>query len=142
MTDDDSETRAAFLQTHALAAARVSKTIGLRLSVHGISLNEYLILDYLASQRDRGVPRIELAGHMGLSASGVTRLVAPMEKTHLVEREAHARDARQSLVRLTDAGARVHREAQDTFVATADELTRGIQPEDLQRAIRIFDTIR
>lgn len=53
--------------------------------------------------------RIDLADSVGLSPSAVTRLLAPMEKPGLVEKEANPRDARVSLVKLSTAGAGVKR---------------------------------
>ena len=41
---------------------------------------------------------------MGLTASGITRLLNPMEKLGLITREVNERDARLSLVKLTVAG--------------------------------------
>ena len=48
--------------------------------------------------------RIDLAESIGLTASGVTRLLAPMEKIGLVKREANAADARVSFVTLSKGG--------------------------------------
>jgi DNA-binding MarR family transcriptional regulator len=48
--------------------------------------------------------RIVLADLLGLSASGVTRLLNPMEKLGLIERQVNDRDARLSLVKLTNVG--------------------------------------
>ena len=130
-----------FLVTNAVLAARFSKKIGNRLSIHGISFNEYLIMRYLAEHSERSISRIELADFMGLSASGVTRLVAPMEKTGILERQASSRDARQSLVLLTHTGRRVFTEAQDSFAQIAEELTRHADSDSLAQIIELYNTL-
>ena len=48
--------------------------------------------------------RGDLAEAIGLTASGVTRLLVPMEKIGLIQRESDARDARVSYVMLAPSG--------------------------------------
>ena len=66
--------------------------------------------------------RVDLAQAIGRTASGVTRLLKPMEKTGLVARGSSERDARVRLVRLTDAGGGRLREALDTVEGIAERL--------------------
>ena len=86
-----------------------------QLSVHGISFTEYQILHQLSQAAQQMLPRIELARSIGLSASGVTRLIAPMEKLGLVEKESNPRDARMSLVKLSNVGQKILGETSVTF---------------------------
>jgi DNA-binding MarR family transcriptional regulator len=72
--------------------------------LHGLGLNEFLALYHL-QRSPHALSRIILADLLGLSASGVTRLLNPMEKLGLIERQVNGRDARLSLVKLTKAGA-------------------------------------
>lgn len=76
----------------------------------GVSLNEFIILYELAAA-DGKLRRIDLAERVGLTASGVTRLLLPMEKIGLVKREANKDDARSSLVVLASGGKRKFEEA-------------------------------
>ena len=69
-----------------------------------LGLTEFLILVQLAHATDQKMRRIDLAESIGLTASGVTRLLAPMEKIGLVKREANAADARVSFVTLSKGG--------------------------------------
>jgi len=133
--------RPRFLLQNAVLAARLSKKIETGFTVHGISFNEYVIMEYLAARPERGVPRIELAEYMGMSASGVTRLVLPMEKNRVVERETNSRDARQSLVKLTSTGRRVFAEARDSFEQIALELTRNVSSKELAAVIDAYRTL-
>lgn len=95
--------------------SKVQKRVGGALSIHGIGLSEYLVLDTLSSAPSQSMRRIDLAEKVGLSPSGVTRLLNPMEKIGLVSKEESPRDARVSLVVLSDAGMRVHRDATTSF---------------------------
>ena len=88
-------------------------------AIHGLSVNEYFLLKQLQRARENRLPRVELAKRMYVSASTVTRMVAPMEKIGLVNREVGARDARLALVVLTKAGATKLEEADATFAMHA-----------------------
>jgi DNA-binding MarR family transcriptional regulator len=73
-----------------------------------------------------------------MSASGITRLLAPMEKNHLVEKVINARDARQSMVNLSETGERVYLEATTSFGHTADDLLSGISQSQLSKVIETY----
>lgn len=72
----------------------------------GIGFNEFVILFHLNQAPDKKIRRIDLAEKMGLTASGVTRILAPMEKIGLIKKETAARDARISYVAITSSGKR------------------------------------
>lgn len=93
-----------------------------RLSVHGIGFNEFLIL-YLLQQGDgERIRPTDLAEKTGLTASGVTRMLLPMEKTGLIARQASERDARVSFVVITNGGKRIYSEALSTAIMIAKEV--------------------
>lgn len=94
---------------------KMMKQVDRSMSAHGISFTEFMILHHLAEAPDSTLKRIELADSIGLSASGVTRLLAPMNKIGLVEKEENPRDARVSLVKLSTAGKTIYKEACVTF---------------------------
>lgn len=88
-------------------------------SVHGLSVNEFFLLMHLDQASLNRLSRVELARRMHLSASTVTRMVAPMEKLGLLTREVDTRDARIAFVVLTEAGKTRLTEARDTFAKQA-----------------------
>jgi len=98
------------------------KSVDRRLSGHGISFSEYIVMAKLEQAPDHTMRRIDLAESIGLSASGVTRLLTPMEKIGLVQKEQAPRDARVSLVKLTDTGRRLLGEATVSFNESAETL--------------------
>ena len=95
--------------------SKILKRIEPQLSVHGISFTEFLVMTRLNGAPNQTMRRIELAESIGLSASGVTRLLAPMEKRKFVQRQANARDARVSLVQLSDMGTQLFSDALTTY---------------------------
>ena len=69
---------------------------------------------------------LELARLVGLTASGVTRMLAPMEKIGLVTKEAHPRDARLSLVKLTESGETKYQDTSTTVGQVADSFVETL----------------
>ena len=104
-------------KAQAIAARRFSNA----LSQWGLGLNEFTILLHLAQAPNETMRRIDLAEKIGLTASGITRLLAPMEKIGLIKREVNARDARVSLVALAPSGKRIIAESVETAEWIADE---------------------
>lgn len=108
---------------------RIQKRLGGALSLHGISFTEYLVLRRLRQAPGNKLRRIDLAQSVGLSASGVTRLLNPMQKIGLVKKEEAARDARVSLVALTEAGGKIMEDADVSFNQAAQELLAPLGDE-------------
>ena len=91
-------------------------------AVHGISVNEFLLLLHLERSAAKRLSRVDLAKRMHVSASTITRMAAPMEKIGLVDRAADARDARLVFVVATEAGRKRLSEALATFSKRAGYL--------------------
>ncbi|MEN1728075.1 MAG: MarR family transcriptional regulator [Pseudomonadota bacterium] len=114
------------LMTLMALNAGVLKKLNSRLSVHGLGWSDYQVLQALAAEPKQTLRRIDLAERVGLTASGVTRLLNPMEKIGLVAKQASERDARVSLVSLTEAGALMLSNAQVTVDELAQSLLCGL----------------
>lgn len=89
-------------RAQAVLARRFDSRLG-----GGLGLSDFVILYHLSQAEGERLRRVDLAEKVGLTASGVTRLLAPMEKIGLVSREADARDARVSFVLLAPGGKRL-----------------------------------
>jgi DNA-binding MarR family transcriptional regulator len=103
-----------------------------KLSMHGIGFNDFLILYLLQQAPGEKLRRIDLAEKVGLTASGITRMLLPMEKIGLVTRETNERDARVSYAVLTDAGRQLFEDAKETANALAKEI---IPAENIKKPI-------
>jgi DNA-binding MarR family transcriptional regulator len=73
-------------------------------SVRGISFAEYRLLRALADAPKEQASRIDLARAVGLTASGVTRALRPLEKLGVVSTVKSERDARLAIASLTPSG--------------------------------------
>ena len=104
------------------AAERVERRLDGQLSnIKGISFSEYRLLDALAAV-EGGTTRVSLASAVGLTPSGVTRALKPLEKLGFVETVRDERDARRSLARLTSSGAELHRDADGVVNDSIDDM--------------------
>jgi DNA-binding MarR family transcriptional regulator len=84
---------------------------------HGLSLTGLELLSHLAMVEERRLRLSTLADQIGLSVSGISRLVDTLEQAELVERRTCPEDGRAVNVFLTDAGLRLVGEAQATHFA-------------------------
>ncbi len=91
-------------------------------AVHGISVNEFMMMLHLERSAANRLSRVDLAKRMHVSASTITRMAAPMEKLGLVDREVDGRDARLVYVVATDAGRKKLTETLATFSKRAGYL--------------------
>ncbi len=107
--------------------ARVNRKLEASLgAVHGLGVSEFLALHYLAIAEQQTMTRTALAELMGLTASGVTRLLLPMEKIGLVEKRSDQRDARKSMVSPSEAGRVKLAEAQLSFDRALSNAFEGL----------------
>lgn len=109
-----------------------------RLSIHGISFNEFMILYLLRHAAETKMRRVDLAGKVGVTASAVTRMLLPMEKIGLITREVNERDARVSYVVLSTVGSRILNDARKTANQVASEIIPGEMTGDITPFTRLF----
>lgn len=119
-----------FILDLAKAKTIVARRFDARLG-GGIGLNEFMILLALSEAGSEKMRRIDLAETIGLTASGVTRLLAPMEKIGLIQREANAEDARVSYVALAKGGKQILSERLEKAELLASELV----PETMNKKV-------
>lgn len=120
----------------------ILKTLDRHLSVHGISFSEFLVMYRLSLVSNRTVRRIDLAESVGMSASGITRLLNPMEKLKLVEKEQNPRDARVSFVKLSDIGFELLNDAIKSVQHATDSLFKSLDTNDIELFLKLINQIR
>lgn len=120
---------------------QVVKPLESALSYHGLSFTEWLVMHRLSQVSDNTLKRATLATSIGVTASGVTRLLLPMEKTGLVEKVTKARDARVSLVRLTAAGMQAYNDATNSIEFGADNVTNMMNAQQIEQCLGLLSTL-
>jgi len=91
----------AFASAWARLERRLDSNLG---AIRGISLAEYRLLWALGDAPGAQASRVDLADAVGLTPSGVTRALRPMEKLGIVSTLKSKRDARLAIAALTPAG--------------------------------------
>ncbi|MGF7231627.1 MarR family winged helix-turn-helix transcriptional regulator [Arachidicoccus sp.] len=114
-----------FFLNLTMVQAVMGRRFDAKLCLHSVSLNDLMILLHLNNAPERRLRRIDLAEKVGLTASGVTRLLAPLEKIGMVKSEAAERDARVRYVKLAKGGQRILKEATATAEAAANYMFQG-----------------
>lgn len=131
-----------FFELHSVGG-RINKQVDRNLStIHGVGLSELMVMRQLSFAPKQTLSRIELANSIGLSASGVTRLLNPMEKIGLVKKEANARDARVSLVKLSRAGKTIYQEALATCEDSVGSMINGIPEQSINTATELLGKLK
>jgi DNA-binding MarR family transcriptional regulator len=107
--------------------------------VHGLSVNELMLLMHLDQAAGGRLRRVDLAERLDLSQSGVTRMLAPMEKVGWVGRAEDPRDGRVGYVVLTAAGRRLAKEGVKTLAQQATTLFGDLWTDkELETLVRLL----
>jgi DNA-binding MarR family transcriptional regulator len=110
-----------FVRSHSAITRQMDADL---IASHGLTLSDYEVLLRLSQAPDQRMRRVDLAEGVLLTQSGITRLLAGLEKAGWVERASCESDGRVVYAQLTDAGnakfraaARTHLEGIRTLFA-------------------------
>jgi len=109
--------------------------------LNGISLNEFIIMYHLSQNPDGKMRRTDLADKVGLTASGVTRLLLPMEKIGLISRESDEGDARVSYVVLARGGKTKFTEGLDRLEIFGEDLVPNTKLKKLEEVTKLINEL-
>ena len=118
-------------KTQSILSHRFDRGLG------GLSFSEFLILFYLDQADGQKMRRVDLAEKIGMTASGVTRLLLPMEKIHLIKSGPTEKDARVRFVTISPAGKEKLTEALERLEILAEEII----PTTKTKEIEIFSDL-
>jgi len=111
---------------------RLDKNLG---AIRGISLAEYRLLRALGDAPASQASRVDLADAVGLTPSGVTRALRPMEKLSIVSTVKSKRDARLTIAALTPTG----RELLDDASGVVDDTMKVLLKRSPEMADKIVE---
>lgn len=131
-----------FLLQQNFIGTLIGKKLDLALSVHGINSTEFIVMYHLNRAQEKRLSRIALAEKVALTASGITRLLVPMEKIGLVEKNINPRDARQSLVSLTQGGQEIVQDAITTVAHSAETLFSLLTDDEISTLFSLLNKIK
>jgi DNA-binding MarR family transcriptional regulator len=111
----------------ALWEARADMELG---GAHGLGLSDFAALHHLAEAPGGRLRRVDLARRLALTPSGVTRLLAPLERRGIVTREQDGHDARATFAVLTRSGKALVKDATATVTAIAESVLGSLPERD------------
>jgi DNA-binding MarR family transcriptional regulator len=115
-------------RAYAVLLRRFDTALG---SHHGISFSDFQLLNPLARAPGGRLRRVDLADRVGLTASGVTRSLLPLEKIGLITRQTDPRDARVGFAVITNAGHELVVNATAVVDLVSRDAIRGIDPDQV-----------
>jgi DNA-binding MarR family transcriptional regulator len=119
----------------AKAKTVVARRFDNRLSFGGLGFSDFMILYHLNQAPQEKMRRTDLAEHIGLTASGVTRQLLPMEKIGLIKRELDEHDGRVSFVALAPGGKRLFTDALEQVEALSQDLLSGSKSKKVDEMV-------
>lgn len=116
-----------------LAKAQAILTHRFDRGLGGISFSEFLILLHLDQSEDKKMRRIDLAEKIGMTASGITRMLLPMEKIGLIKSGPNQEDARARFVQLASGGRQKLSEALERVELLAEDIIPSARAKEVGR---------
>lgn len=98
----------------------------------GLGFTEFVLLYYVSQAEGGRMRRTDLAEKMGLTVSGITRLLLPMEKIGLIKREADTTDARVSYVVLGASAKQKLAEGMERAELFVEEVVPSVKLKKLE----------
>jgi DNA-binding MarR family transcriptional regulator len=127
------------LETHSALVAELDAELE---RDHGLPLTSYEVLMYLGDSEHGKLRMGELADHLLLSRSGITRLVDRLERQGLVERQPCEDDGRGYYAVLTDRGGDKLRIARpDHLAGVRRHFLDPLDPDDLDALFRAWERL-
>lgn len=124
--------------TTSIIHKKLDRTLG---ALHGLGISEFRVLNQLSNTPNNTVSRIELADSIGLTASGITRLLNPMERIGLVQKQTNERDARMSLVKLSRSGQELFSDALEGIDQIMQDSLKDITKAERKALLSILKKI-
>jgi DNA-binding MarR family transcriptional regulator len=120
------------LRAHAATTRALSAEL---VAEHGLTINDYEALLHLSRAEDQRMRRVDLAGLLVLTASGVTRLLDGLERAGYVEKATCDSDNRVTYAVLTDAGRKKLQQASRSHVVGIKRLFGAVLSQDELRTL-------
>ena len=137
----------ALLEDTYQAIGRYEDAMVRDLSQGSITIGELHTIERVAARKDTGITITQIAQEMGVTLPSVTATVKKLERKGLVTKERSTADARQVVIRLTEAGRRAdvahryfHRKMILSISAAIPDAEKPLLLQALRRINELFET--
>ncbi len=102
--------------------SKAEAIISRKFQSQGLSLADIMVLHAITEAPEERMRCVDLAEQVGLTASGVTRLLVPLEKLGIINRIINEHDARSSYIALTPSGKVMLKDAINILEEKSEDL--------------------
>ncbi|WP_419825546.1 MarR family winged helix-turn-helix transcriptional regulator [Sphingomonas sp.] len=113
----------------SFASNRISEHVATAYQEHGLSIPQWRVIAIIAEED--GMTQAAICARGGFDKVTVSRAAIALVQRGLVAREAHARDGRARILRLTNAGRSLHARIAPRLLAMEAALLSGFEPEEV-----------
>ena len=124
-----------------IALAKAATLAQKKLSGHGLDFSDFIILHALAQAPEGKLRRIDLAERLGMTPSGITRMLLPLEKLGIITRDMGDDDARARYSALTPAGKELFADASATIANKLEDLVPAGKEPELAQLCRLLGSL-
>jgi DNA-binding MarR family transcriptional regulator len=101
-----------------------------------------LTLLYLQSGKEGGLSQAKISDMMLVNRANITSLVDRMEKAGLVARNAHKKDRRFNIVKLTTKGRTLFEKVEPVYIRQIKKVMSPLSERELNSLMRLTEKIR
>ena len=124
-----------------MLVSKAEAIISRKFQSQGLSLIDVMVLYAISEASEEKMRCVDLADRVGLTASGVTRLLGPLEKFGVIKRVSNEYDARSSYIVLTYSGKTMLKDAVNIMGEQCEDLIPSTKDTELSDANRILKVI-
>lgn len=95
--------------------------------VYGASFSEFVILRAVEAEGANGIRRVDVAERVGMSISGITRALQPLEKLGYIQTQDETLDARVRKVVLSASGSELFADIAKDVQRRMDEISTDLK---------------
>lgn len=118
---------------------KVQWLVSRKLQSNSLGFTDLLILHTIMKSPDEKIRRGELGEQVGLTASGITRLLLPLEKLGIIKRESHERDSRVSYVSITKSGKEMYSDAMLWVEQKCEDMLPDTSSKDIALGTQLLE---
>ena len=118
---------------------KINAIISRKLHFNGIDFSDYTILYHLNTSINKRLSRIDLAKKLGLSPSGITRILLPLEKRGIIISSEDPSDARIKNAALTKAGKKLLEEAKYSLEIMTEDILKNENNNSFLKTKKFLD---
>ena len=101
-----------------------------------------LTLLYFQSGKEGGLSQAKISDMMLVNRANITSLVDRMEKAGIVTRDAHSKDRRFNIVKLTPKGKNLFEKVEPVYIRQVKKVMSPLSERELNSLMRLLEKIR